>query len=470
MGPRSKGRGKPVKTRRRKTITLKRRSGPPAARRRRSSAAGQETKLAQLTRELNDAVRQQAATAEVLKVISRSTFDLQAVLDTLVELAMRLCDADAANIWRPEGGVLQLAASCGHSAEFREFARANPIPPGRGTVSGRVMTTGRTVHIPDVLADREFTGTGYQSRGRYRSHLGVPLLREGEVIGVFAITWANERPYSTKQIELVETFASQAVIAIENARLLDAEQQRTRELRESLMLLERERENKLMNVEAITASIAHEVRQPLTAIATNGSAALRFFDRKPPDYAEVRAALTRVISDSHRASEVFDSIRALFRKADQGRQPLDVSAITLEALHSLRGELKDHDVTTQTELAAGLPLVDGHKNQLQQVIVNLVHNAIEAMDTTADRDRTLRVATALANDNAIIVAVEDSGPGIDPKQIKGIFEPFVSTKSNNMGLGLAICRRIIEGHGGQLSAQSDGSSGALFQFVLPVKA
>ncbi len=239
-------------------------------------------------------------------------------------------------------------------------------------------------------------------------------------------------------------------------------------LRETIMTLQRERENKLMNVEAITASIAHEVRQPLSAIATNASAALRFFERTPPDYDEVRAALTRIAADSHRASEVFDSIRALFRKADQARELIDASEITREALQSLLGELKDHSVTTYTELASELPLVQGHRNQLQQVIVNLVHNAIEAMDTTTDRSRTLQVKTGLYGRDAIIVAVEDSGPGIDPKHLDNIFDAFVTTKAEGMGLGLAICRRIIENHGGELSALSDGNVGARFQFVLPI--
>jgi C4-dicarboxylate-specific signal transduction histidine kinase len=239
-------------------------------------------------------------------------------------------------------------------------------------------------------------------------------------------------------------------------------------LRETIMTLQRERENKLMNVEAIIASIAHEVSQPLAAIATNCSAALRWFEKTPPDYDEVRAALSRVINDSRRASEVFDSIRALFRKADQGREQIDVSQITLEVLQSLRGELKDHGVTAQTELASALPLITGHKSQLQQVFVNLVHNAIEAMDTMIDRSRMLRVRTQLHGRDAVIVAVEDTGPGIDPQRLNAIFDAFVTTKAKGMGLGLAICRRIIENHGGELSALSDGKSGALFQFVLPI--
>jgi PAS domain S-box-containing protein len=239
-------------------------------------------------------------------------------------------------------------------------------------------------------------------------------------------------------------------------------------LRETITALERERENKLMNVDAITASIAHEVKQPLTAIATYASAALRFLERTPPAYDEVHAALNRVISDSHRASEVFDSIRALFRKTDQARQPIDVSQIILEAVQSLNGELKDHGVTTHTELTSELPLIEGQRNQLQQVIINLIQNAIEAMETTSDQSRELRVRTKLRDGDAIVVAVEDTGPGIDPRRLDGIFDAFVTTKADGMGLGLAICRRIIENHGGKISVLSDGNTGTQFQFVLPI--
>jgi signal transduction histidine kinase len=237
----------------------------------------------------------------------------------------------------------------------------------------------------------------------------------------------------------------------------------------SNMLLERERDNKLMNLEAITASIAHEVNQPLAAIVTNGRAALRWLERTPPDHDEVRAALNRTIGDAHRASEVFDGIRALFRKDDRGRERIDVNEIIREVLQSLRGELKDHGVESHPELAE-LPLFDGHRGQLQEVTINLVQNAIEAMDGTTDRSRVLRVRTELRGSDAIVVAVDDTGPGIDPKQLDDIFGAFVTSKSHGMGLGLAICRMIIEHHGGQLTASSDGKSGASFQFVLPIES
>jgi C4-dicarboxylate-specific signal transduction histidine kinase len=155
------------------------------------------------------------------------------------------------------------------------------------------------------------------------------------------------------------------------------------------------------------------------------------------------------------------------QRGDQTRQPVDVNEIALEVLQSLQGELKGHGVTTHTELAPGLPPVAGHRSQLQQVISNLIQNANEAMAFTMDRNRVLRLKTGLDNRDAIIVAIEDSGPGFDPKHLGSMFDAFFTTKSHGIGLGLAICRMIIERHGGQLTASSDGKNGAQFQFILP---
>ena len=238
-------------------------------------------------------------------------------------------------------------------------------------------------------------------------------------------------------------------------------------LAHSNTMLERERDNKLLSAQALTAAIVHEVKQPLSAIAINGSAALRFLGKTPPELAEVRAALNDMISDTRRTSEVLDGIRALFGKSDQKREQVEVNELILGVLQSSRKELQDHGVETRLDLASELPLVESHRRQLEEVIFNLVHNAIEAMDATADHDRVLGVRTELKGHDAITVAVRDSGPGIDPKRIDSIFGAFFTTKSHGMGLGLAICRMIIEHHGGQLTASSDGKNGSLFQFVLP---
>ena len=240
-------------------------------------------------------------------------------------------------------------------------------------------------------------------------------------------------------------------------------------LARSNMMLERERKNKLTNITAAVSSVAHEVRQPLMGITASASAARRWLDRVPPDLDRAKQVLTNIEQAGFRANEVLNNVRNLFQDTDHEQQSIDVNNLTVEALQSLQGELNDHDVKTDVELTSELPHVIGHRVQLQEVILNLVHNAIDAMASVKVNHRTLRVRTKANGDNTVIVEVEDSGQGIEPQRLDSIFEPFVTTKPKGSGLGLAICSRIIERHGGELTASSDGKHGALFKIVLPVE-
>jgi two-component system NtrC family sensor kinase len=230
MRQRSRANGEPAKTQRRKTAARKSRVAPKALRPRSSSAAREETKVARLARERDEALQQQRAAAEVLKVISRSTFDLETVLDTLTTSAAGLCDADFAFIFQRLGDLLHLAASHGFSSDFIEYQKQNPVPFGRASLTGRTALERKMVHIPDVLADPEYTWTKSIELGQFRTMLGIPLLREGVPVGVIALSRRTVRPFTDRQIELVTTFADQAVIAIENARLLNELRQRTDDL------------------------------------------------------------------------------------------------------------------------------------------------------------------------------------------------------------------------------------------------
>jgi signal transduction histidine kinase len=470
MRRRPKG-GEKTKTRQRKSATPKRRNGPAAVRRRNSASARHKTEIARLTRELDEASQQQAATAEVLQIISGSPGDLQPAFGKMLAHAARICDAKYGNVFRLDGDTLHLVAS--HNApaaliEARRRVRLNPKLP-----FGRMVATKAAVQVADIMAEEAYTVQRDQRLvapieiGGARTVLVVPLLKEGEVIGAFSLYRQEVRPFSDKQVELLSSFAAQAAIAVENTRLLNELRQRTDELGRSIAELQRERNNKLMNMEAMAASIGHEVRQPLAGIASNGGAALRFLGHEPPNLEETRSALNRMIADAHRASQVFDNIRTLFGKANQAHEPIDVNALTIGVLDALGVELKVHNITTRAELKAGLPLVMGHSGQLQQVFINLVRNAIEAMDAFKDSRRLLQLRSGRDGDGTIVVEVEDCGPGIDPARLANVFDAFITTKPHGMGLGLAICRMTVERHHGKLAVAPAQPNGSIFSVVLP---
>ena len=238
-------------------------------------------------------------------------------------------------------------------------------------------------------------------------------------------------------------------------------------LASSNMMLERERSNKLMNLEAMAASISHEVRQPLTGITLSGSALLRYLGDTPPKLEKARSAAEKVIAGGHRISQILDDIRNLFGTTESVSGPVNMNDLALEALRTLDGELKNHNIVTRAHLKPELPPVVGHSGQLQQVIVNLIQNAIDAMDSVESDRRVLQLRTEHNGGDAISITIEDTGPGIDPKKSDDLFDAFFTTKPHGMGLGLAICRMILERHDGELSVTSANPHGAVFRIKLP---
>jgi signal transduction histidine kinase len=238
-------------------------------------------------------------------------------------------------------------------------------------------------------------------------------------------------------------------------------------LARSNMKLQREQNNKLMNFEAIVGAIAHEIKQPLGAIELNSSSAQLILDRAPADLGEIQTIMDETKDAARRINETLDGFRSLFGRIDQKRQPVDINELILDVLKLLRTELNDHRVLVRTKLTTELPAIYGDRNQLQELIYNLVHNAIEAMSETAGRDKMLEVRTDIWDRNAIIVEVLDNGPGIDSERLGDVFEAFVTTKPHGTGLGLAICRKIVERHDGQIWASSVVPHGVNFRIVLP---
>jgi signal transduction histidine kinase len=233
-------------------------------------------------------------------------------------------------------------------------------------------------------------------------------------------------------------------------------------------MLRRERENKLTNVAAAVAAITHEVRQPLTGISTKSAAARRYLGQEPPNIDRAQAILGDLASASFQIDELLKSVGALFRSTNSEQQPIDVNELTLEAVQIMRDELTRHDIIVNTQLTDELPPIMGHRGQLQEVLLNLFQNAIDAMRTITDRSRVMRVGTELQGAKAVVISVEDSGPGIEPKKMSSVFDAFVTTKATGMGLGLAISQMIIERHGGQIVVVPNANNGAHFRITLPI--
>jgi len=410
-----------------------------------------------LLNELRESLDQQTSTADVLKVISRSTFDLQAVLNTLTESAARLCEADMAQIMRPKENGFYSAANFGHTPEYSRLIKNFTFQPGRGSVTGRVLLEGKPNQIADVLADSEYN---VPLLGGFRTHLGVPLLREGKPIGVILLSRKVVKPFDARQIELVATFADQAVIAIENVRLFDEIQDKSRQLEEASK-----------HKSQFLANMSHELRTPLNAIL--GYTELMADGAYGEPSEKMTAVLKRLESNGRHLLGLINDVLDL-SKIEAGQLVLDLNDYSLQGVtHTVHSAVEplaaDKKLAFKVEVAPDLPPGRGDERRLTQVLLNLVGNAIKFTDSG---EVSINV---VVSDGAFKVAVRDTGPGISAVDQAKLFQEFqqadnsITRKKGGTGLGLAISKRIIEMHGGRIWIDSTIGQGSVFSFTIPVR-
>jgi C4-dicarboxylate-specific signal transduction histidine kinase len=297
------------------------------------------------------------------------------------------------------------------------------------------------------------------AKERYRTALFVPLLKDHEIVGVISLGRTRVQPFTDKQISLFTDFAAQASIALEGTR-------RERQYRE--MQSELAHANRVATMGQLTASIAHEVNQPITAAVTYALAARRYLSADPPNFREVDDALSLIVKEGNRAGEVVERVRALIKKVPARKDAVAIDDAILEVIALTRAEAANNSVSVRTQFAEGLPRVQGDRVQLQQVMLNLIVNAIQAMRGIGEGASELQISIdAVPSGGGVRVGVRDTGPGLSPESLSRLFESFYTTKPDGMGMGLSICRSIVEAHGGRLWATRCEPQGALFQFTIP---
>ncbi len=422
----------------------------------------------ELQRQVTELVEQQAAISEVLRAVASSPHDLQPIFDTILINATRLCRATFGGFLLFEEKGYRTVARIGPPnpvyAERRPLGLVYPIRPGDPLA--QLIESRPPVHIADLAADQAYLRrdpdppvVALVELAGARTCLLVPLLKDVELIGALVITREQVQPFTDRQIDLVGDFAAQTTIALESTR-------RERQYRE--VQTELAHANRVATMGQLTASITHEVNQPITAAVTNALAARRWLSAEPPDFGEVSEALARIIKEGNRASELIGRIRALIKKAPTRKDAVAINDAILEVVALTRTEAANNGVLVRTQLAQGLPPVQGDRVQLQQVMLNLIVNAIQAMSGIGEGARELQISIdAVPSEGGVRVGVRDTGPGLSPESLSRLFEPFYTTKPEGMGMGLSICRSIVEAHGGRLWAIPCEPQGALFQFTIP---
>jgi len=454
-----------------------------------------------LLSELRESLQQQTATADVLKVISRSTFDLQTVLDTLVESAALLCEADKASINRAQDDAFRAIAMHGFPPEFKTFAANYVIPAGNASVVGRTVMRSAPIQVPDVAADPDYKMPEIRDFGRIRTVLGVPMLREGKPTGVIVLMRNDVRPFTERQIELAQTFADQAVIAIENVRLFESVEARTRELAKSLEELHTAQDRlvqteKLASLGQLTAGIAHEIKNPLNFVNNFSSVSVELIDelrevlagahiddKLRTEISELtdmlQGNLDKVVQHGKRADSIVKNMLLHSREGSGEHRPVDINALVEESLnlayHGARAEKQGFNITLQRSFDPAAGEADLFPQEITRVLLNLISNGFYAAtkrlaQTEGDSyEPTLSAATKNLG-GSVEIRIRDNGTGIPPEVKEKMFNPFFTTKpaGEGTGLGLSISHDIIvKQHGGSIAVDTKPGQFTEFKIVLP---
>ena len=454
-----------------------------------------------LLNELRESLQRQTATAEVLGVISRSKFELQPILQSVVDTAARLCRAEQATLSRLEGGVYRFAAGYSLKEEYQQIERQAPILPGPGTVVGRAAASRAVARIDDALTDPLYEKKEDAKIAGIRSMIGVPLMREGEPIGVIALARCRVEPFVEREIELVSTFADQAVIAIENVRLFEAEQQRTRELAKSLEDLRTAQDRlvqteKLASLGQLTAGIAHEIKNPLNFVNNFSGVSVELVDelrtalgsahldnklrQEINEIADtLQGNLDKVMQHGKRADAIVKNMLLHSRQGSGEHRPVDVNALVEESLnlayHGARAEKQGFEITLERSFDPAAGQADVFPQEITRALLNLISNGFYAATKRkteangGNYEPTLTAATKNLGDR-VEIRIRDNGTGIPPEVKEKLFNPFFTTKpaGEGTGLGLSISHDIIvKQHGGSIEVDTKPGEFTEFRIVLP---